>query len=78
MSDYRIPRYLDRPTQVLWWSLDEFIFGLGSFLLLFWLANACLAALIVPCVLIMLLRKIKGEQGITIYYQYLYWYFPPN
>jgi conjugal transfer pilus assembly protein TraL len=72
-----IPHYLDEPFKLILWTLDE-VFGMALPLFIGWyffgafLVGACLSA-----VALILIKKIKGEQGSHYLLYLLYWHLPP-
>lgn len=79
MSDegkYYIPRYLDEPTRIILWSVDEFIGFFLPFLVLFLYFNSPIMAVMVGIIMVLALKKIKGEHGHYFILNIIYWYLP--
>lgn len=73
---YYIPRYIDEPTKIILWTVDEFIAFIVPFLILFLCFNAPITAVAVGAVLVFALKKVKGEQGHCFVWHIVYWYLP--
>jgi conjugal transfer pilus assembly protein TraL len=78
MSDdkYYIPRYIDEPTKIILWTVDEFIAFMVPFLILFLCFNAPITAVAIGMALVLALKKIKGEHGHYFLLNVMYWYLP--
>jgi conjugal transfer pilus assembly protein TraL len=77
MDKNRIPQSLDEPFKLILWTLDELCVLFIPFLLLMFCCNSPIMGLMVGCVLLFLLKKLKGEQGHFFLHILLYWYLPP-
>ena len=77
MDKYQIPRYLDDPFRVVFWTLDELVvFGI-PFVLLFFTFNSPLIAMVVATIAVLGMRKLKGDRGPHFLLHLVYWYLPP-
>lgn len=76
MDKTHIPQYLDEPTRIILWTIDELLFFLVPFLILFWGFDQTVMGIITGAVLVLGLRKLKGEQGHYFLYSIMYWHLP--
>ena len=76
MDKYYIPRYLDEPTKIILWTIDEFLCFIIPFATLFLCFNAPVSAMVIGFAMVFLLRRIKGEQGNCYLYHLMYWHLP--
>ena len=76
MDKGHIPQYLDEPTRIILWTVDELLFFLVPFLILFWGFDQTILGVITGGVLVLALRKLKGEQGHYFLYSVMYWHLP--
>lgn len=77
MSNYLIPRSLDKPYRVLFWTIDECIVAIVPFLFFWLLWDSPLTGMAISGVLLTLLRKLKGKDGEAYLLQLVYWHLPP-
>ena len=75
MDKYCIPKYLDAPVKILFFTLDEFILSVVPCLFFFFMGMPILA-IILFIVTLTGIKKIKGEQGISYLKALAYWYLP--
>lgn len=73
---YHIPQHLDEPFKIILWTLDELFALVVPFLFCMLFLNYPLTGLIVGVVLMVSLKKLKGEQGHFFLYNLMYWYLP--
>jgi conjugal transfer pilus assembly protein TraL len=76
MNKNHIPQYLDEPTRIILWTIDELVFFLAPFLILFLGFDQTVLGAITGVVLVLSLRKLKGEQGHYFLYSVMYWHLP--
>jgi conjugal transfer pilus assembly protein TraL len=76
INNYYIPQHLDEPFKILLWTVDEFLLFFVPFLLLMFLFSSPLWGSVVGAICMMIVRKIKGEQGHYFIYNVMYWYLP--
>jgi type IV conjugative transfer system protein TraL len=76
-TSFYIPQALDAPMTCMIWTVDECLSFLVPFVILFFLANAPLIAVLMGSAAVLGLRRLKGEQGHYFLTQCLYWYLPP-
>jgi len=77
MDKYSIPQHLDTPFKIILWTWDEVIAFSIPFFSLFLFLNAPLTAVGVGGFLVMLLKKMKGEEGHYFLAHMAYWHLPP-
>jgi len=71
---YKIPRYLNEPTRILIFTVDEFMALIIPTLLLFLLFDHLLVGMIIGTAGLLALRKLKGVQGHAFLWQWFYWH----
>jgi len=76
MNKNHIPQYLDEPARIILWTIDELVFFLVPFLILFWGFDQTVLGVITGVLLVLGLRKLKGEQGHYFLYSVMYWHLP--
>lgn len=76
MSPYHIPQYLDEPFKIILWTIDEFLLFLIPFLVLMFVFGSPLWGIMVGAVGMVIVRRIKGEQGHYFIFNVMYWYLP--
>lgn len=77
IDKYYMPRYLDEPYKVAFFTIDEVVILLATFISALMMFNAPLYGLIVGSLSVALLKKIKGQEGYYLIYHLAYWYLPP-
>lgn len=77
MDKYHIPQHLDAPFKIVIWTADEFLVFVIPFLMLLSLFNAPLMGVAIGSGLMILLKKLKGEEGHHFLLHLTYWYLPP-
>lgn len=76
MDKNHIPQYLDEPTRIILWTIDELILFLVPLLILFFGFDQLILGIGVGVALVFGLRKLKGEQGHYFLHSLMYWYLP--
>lgn len=77
MSDkYHIPQHLDEPFKLILWTVDELIALFLPFLILMLCFNSPITGLVVGGICLIVLKKLKGEQGHFFIHNLMYWYLP--
>lgn len=76
MNNHHIPQYLDEPTRIILWTVDELVFFLLPFCILFFGFDQVVLGTITGAALVLGLRKLKGEQGHYFLYSVMYWHLP--
>jgi len=71
---YHIPRHLNEPMRILIFTVDEFASLTLPLLLSFIVLQQLWGGLILGSLLMMLIRKLKGQQGHYFLWQWLYWH----
>lgn len=77
MNSYHIPQQLDAPFRIILWTIDEFLILAVPFFIFICFFNSLFTGLMIGIVLLMGLKKIKGDQGHYFLYHWLYWTLPP-
>lgn len=75
MDKYTIPKHLDAPVKILFFTVDEFFLSIIPGALLIFLGLPMLAIAFLTLVLLAL-KKIKGEQGLSYLKAVGYWFLP--
>ena len=76
MDRNHVPQYLDEPTRVILWTVDELILFVTPFFILFFIFDQMILGIATGIALVLGLRKLKGEQGHYFLYSIAYWHFP--
>lgn len=77
MDKYYLPRHLDVPFKVAVWTLDEvFVFAV-PFFMAFLLLDSPLAGILTGVLGVVMLKKMKGEEGHYFVLHLAWWYLPP-
>lgn len=76
MDRYHIPQHLDEPTRIILWTIDEVVVFIVPFFVLLWGFDQTILGVITGVVLVLGLRKLKGEQGHYFLYSIMYWHLP--
>lgn len=76
MDKNHIPQYLDEPTRIILWTIDELILFLVPLLILFFGFDQLILGIATGIALVFGLRKLKGEQGHYFLHSLMYWYLP--
>jgi len=63
MDKYHIPQHLDTPFKIVIWTADEFLVFVVPFLVVLSIFNAPLTGVAIGGGLMMILKKLKGEEG---------------
>jgi conjugal transfer pilus assembly protein TraL len=71
-----IPQYLDEPTRIILWTIDELILFVLPFCILFFCFDQVVLGAAAGAGLVLALRKLKGEQGHYFLYSLMYWRLP--
>lgn len=76
LEPYLIPRHLDAPPRIVFWTVDEWLTALGPFGLM--AANGhSILGLMVSGAAWWGLKKIKSRNGGRVLQRLLYWHSPP-
>ncbi len=75
MDKYYIPKHLDAPVKILFFTLDEFILSVVP-CLFFIFTGMPVFGLIVFVFSLMGIKKFKGDQGISYLKAWAYWHLP--
>lgn len=76
LDKHYMPRYLDDPYKIAYFTIDEVIALLIPFFLGLLIFNSPLYGLIIGGFCVALIKKIKGQEGHYFIYHLAYWYFP--
>lgn len=71
-----IPQMLDEPFKLMIWTIDEFVLFLAPFLILMLVFNSPVWGMMTGSAALLAIKKMKGEQGHTFIYHWLYWTLP--
>ena len=77
MDKYTIPQHLDTPFKIILWTWDEVAAFCVPFFTLFLILNAPLTGVCVGGLFVLLLKKLKGEEGHYFLAHLAYWHLPP-
>lgn len=72
MRNIPIPRYVDRPPQILFWTADEFV-PVVSVVMLGMLSGLFAPSLVVAILLSLFLRKSRGERLDGYSMHFMWW-----
>ena len=75
MDKYYIPKHLDAPMKILFFTLDEFILSVIPCAIFIFLGLPVLAVIFFALTLIGI-KKLKGEQGLSYLTALAYWFLP--
>lgn len=75
MDKYYIPKHLDAPVKILFFTLDEFILSVVPCLFFIFIGMPLLGIMFFVGALIGI-KKLKGEQGISYLKALAYWHLP--
>jgi len=76
MDKNHIPQYLDEPMRLILWTLDEAAAFFVPFFILLWVFNQTVLGVIIGTALVLVLKRLKGEQGHYFIYSLMYWHLP--
>lgn len=76
MNKHYIPQTLDEPFKLILWTLDELIVLFVPFAILLLGFDSPISGLSIGITLLILLKKLKGEEGHFFLHQLIYWYLP--
>jgi conjugal transfer pilus assembly protein TraL len=76
MDKYYLPKTLDVPAKVILWTIDEVVVFLIPFLLTFLLLHSPMIGMMSGAILVIFLKKIKGEEGHYFLAHLSYWHLP--
>ena len=74
---YFIPQTLEEPFKFILLTIDELIAFITPILILGLGFNFLITGFIAGLLLVLLIKKIKGEQGHYYLVNVMYWYLPP-
>lgn len=77
MDKYYFPQNLDVPVKIILWTLDEILVFLVPFMMGFLMFGSPMAGMFSGTILVVLLKKIKGEEGCYFLAHLTYWHLPP-
>jgi conjugal transfer pilus assembly protein TraL len=77
MDKYYIPQYLDQPFKVIFWTLDEVAAFLILFVCLLTIFDSPIMGIFSGIFSVLLLKKLKGEEGHYFLAHLAYWHLPP-
>ena len=77
MDKYYLPQTLDAPFKIILWTWDEAVAFSIPFFSLFLLMNAPVIGVAVGIFMVVLLKRIKGEEGHYFLAHLAYWHLPP-
>lgn len=73
---YYLPRHLDEPYKVVYFTIDECVLLLIPVLIGMFCFDAPIYAICVGATLVAGLKKLKGKEGHYFIYSLAYWHFP--
>ncbi len=77
MDKYYIPKKLDVPFKIMFFTLDEIGLTLIPFILIAFVFDKPLLAMAVCMITFFGIKKIKGDEDAHFIKHFLYWHFPP-
>lgn len=75
-SKYQIPKHLDDPPRWLFWTIDEAAALLAPFILGILIFNQTLLGFMTGIITMILLKRLKGNEGSNYLLRLVYWYLP--
>jgi len=76
MDKYSIPQNLDAPFKIAMFTIVDLVVTFVPFLIIAFVFNKQILALVVSAVIFLILKKIKGDEDHHFFKHFLYWYFP--
>lgn len=77
MDKYYIPQYLDQPFKIIFWTVDEVSVFLVLFITFFRVFDSPILGIMAGVISVLVLKKLKGEEGHYFLTHLAYWYLPP-
>jgi len=77
MDKYYIPQNLDQPFKIIIWTIDEVVCFLTCFIFSFTQLDSPLIGIISGISVLVMLKKLKGEEGQFFLVHLAYWHLPP-
>lgn len=71
-----MPRHLDDPYKIAYFTIDEVIFLLVPFFLALLIFNSPFYGLMLGGAFVALIKKLKGQEGHYFIYHMAYWFLP--
>jgi conjugal transfer pilus assembly protein TraL len=75
MDKYYMPRFLDQPYKMVFFTIDEAIILLFSVIGGLYIGKL-IAGILLASGLIFIIKKLKGKEGHYFIYHLAYWYLP--
>lgn len=72
---YKTPQYLDEPYRLIIFTIDEVFVAVATFYILGFVCNFMVTSMVLTCVFIFLMKKMKGNEGPSFYIHLFYWFF---
>ncbi len=73
---YYIPKYLDEPERIMFWSIDEIIVMLVPMIVIGFCFNHFIHALLVSTIALLNWKRFKGSEQANLHLYILYWFYP--
>lgn len=77
MNKYSIPKYLDEPYKIVFFTIDEFVLLIVPVIVSMKLVGSPMIGMFIGTVLVAVLKNIKGREGHNQLLRQIYWHFPP-
>lgn len=74
---YFIPKTLEEPFRFILLTIDELLVFLCPLLVMGFMFNSMIVGFLIGGLLVLVIKKIKGEQGHYYLINLMYWHFPP-
>ncbi len=71
-----IPQYLDEPFKLILWTIDEVVMMILPLFICWYFFGAFLIGAVLSAVALIIIKKIKGEQGHYYLLYMMYWHLP--
>ena len=75
---YYIPKHLDEPERVLFWSIDELLIMILPVIIIGFCFNYFILSMLIAGVGVTQWKKFKGSEQANLHLYMMYWFYPPS
>ncbi|HIF0232794.1 TPA: type IV conjugative transfer system protein TraL [Legionella pneumophila] len=72
---YKTPQFLGEPYRLIIFTIDEVILAVFTIYMLGFICGFVITSLILTCIFLFLMRRVKGNEGPYYYVHLFYWFF---
>ena len=72
---YKTPQYLNEPYRLIIFTLDEVVVAILTVYVFGAVCGFMVTSLVLTCVFLWLMKRMKGNEGPYFYIHLFYWYF---